>query len=146
MGHHARSALGPRGHFSGRLADENSNSVALNGKPLKEDLERVLERPIRMANDANCFALSEAVDGAAKDTMLSLESFLAPVLAEVGDQPEGSNWTSCHRWRVGAQMCCETPMWSRTAGPLDASRRIYVAAACSSPTNAKVEAAKRRYQ
>ena len=45
---------------------KNSNSVALNGKPLKEDLERVLERPIRMANDANCFALSEAVDGAAK--------------------------------------------------------------------------------
>lgn len=45
---------------------KNSNSVALNGKPLKEDLERVLTRPVRMANDANCFALSEAVDGAAK--------------------------------------------------------------------------------
>ena len=45
---------------------KNSNSVALNGKPLKEDLEKVLNRPIRMANDANCFALSEAVDGAAK--------------------------------------------------------------------------------
>jgi len=45
---------------------KNSNSVALNGKPLKEDLERVLSRSIRMANDANCFALSEAVDGAAK--------------------------------------------------------------------------------
>ena len=45
---------------------KNSNSVALNGKPLKEDLERVLARPVRMANDANCFALSEAVDGAAK--------------------------------------------------------------------------------
>lgn len=42
----------------------NANSVWLNGKPLKEDLERVLARPVRMANDANCFALSEATDGA----------------------------------------------------------------------------------
>jgi fructokinase len=44
---------------------KNSNSVCLNGMPLKQDLERVLERDIRIANDANCFALSEAVDGAA---------------------------------------------------------------------------------
>jgi len=42
----------------------NSNSVCLNGKPLKQDLERHLAREIRIANDANCFALSEAVDGA----------------------------------------------------------------------------------
>lgn len=44
---------------------KNSNSVVLNGKPLKVDLERVLGREIRIMNDANCFALSEAVDGAA---------------------------------------------------------------------------------
>jgi len=37
----------------------------LNGRRFKEDLERVLDRPIRLANDANCFALSEAIDGAA---------------------------------------------------------------------------------
>jgi fructokinase len=43
----------------------NSNSTCLNGRPLKQDLERRLEREIRVANDANCFALSEAVDGAA---------------------------------------------------------------------------------
>ncbi len=42
-----------------------SNSVCLNGRPLAEDLERRLGRPLRLANDANCFALSEAVDGAA---------------------------------------------------------------------------------
>ncbi|HSD62025.1 MAG TPA: ROK family protein [Burkholderiales bacterium] len=42
----------------------NSNSVCLNGKPLKQDLERRLAREIRIANDANCFALSEAADGA----------------------------------------------------------------------------------
>jgi len=42
----------------------NANSVWLNDRPLKQDLERVLARPVRMANDANCFALSEATDGA----------------------------------------------------------------------------------
>ena len=45
---------------------KNSNSTCLNGKPLKEDLERRLARAVRVANDANCFALSEAVDGAAR--------------------------------------------------------------------------------
>jgi fructokinase len=44
---------------------KNSNSVALNGKPIQQDLEAMLDRPVRIANDANCFALSEAVDGAA---------------------------------------------------------------------------------
>jgi fructokinase len=44
---------------------KNSNSTWLNGTPLAEDLARVLGRSIRFANDANCFALSEATDGAA---------------------------------------------------------------------------------
>jgi fructokinase len=48
---------------TGRL--KNSNSTVLNGKPLDRDLEARLGRPIRMENDANCLALSEAVDGAA---------------------------------------------------------------------------------
>jgi fructokinase len=41
-----------------------SNSVCLNGKPIKADLETRLGREVRIANDANCFALSEATDGA----------------------------------------------------------------------------------
>jgi fructokinase len=44
---------------------KNANSTWLNGKPLAEDLARRLQRPVRLANDANCFALSEATDGAA---------------------------------------------------------------------------------
>ena len=40
------------------------NSVCLNGKPLRRDMEVVLERDVRLTNDANCFALSEAHDGA----------------------------------------------------------------------------------
>ncbi len=43
---------------------KNANSVWLNGRPLRQDLERLLHRPLRFANDANCFALSEARDGA----------------------------------------------------------------------------------
>ncbi|MDE2486760.1 MAG: ROK family protein, partial [Alphaproteobacteria bacterium] len=42
----------------------NANSTQLNGRPFPQDLERVLERPVRYANDANCLALSEATDGA----------------------------------------------------------------------------------
>jgi len=44
---------------------KNSNSIVLNGRPLDSDLSQRLGRPIRLENDANCFALSEAVDGAA---------------------------------------------------------------------------------
>ena len=43
---------------------KNANSTWLIGRSLKEDLERALKREIRLENDANCFALSEAVDGA----------------------------------------------------------------------------------
>jgi fructokinase len=43
---------------------KNANSTWLIGHPLDRDLERVLGRPVRLANDANCFALSEASDGA----------------------------------------------------------------------------------
>jgi fructokinase len=44
----------------------NANSICLNGKPLRADLEARIGLPVRGSNDANCFALSEAVDGAAK--------------------------------------------------------------------------------
>ncbi len=43
----------------------NANSVWMNGRPFLQDLERAFARPVRVENDANCFALSEAVDGAA---------------------------------------------------------------------------------
>lgn len=45
---------------------KNSNTTCLNGQPIQADLERLLERPVRIANDANCFALSEALDGAGR--------------------------------------------------------------------------------
>ena len=47
---------------------KNANSIWLNGQPLKKDLEFEINRNINLENDANCFALSEAVDGAGKDS------------------------------------------------------------------------------
>ncbi len=44
---------------------KNANTTYLIGRPLRCDLETILGRPVRLANDANCFALSEASDGAA---------------------------------------------------------------------------------
>ncbi len=44
----------------------NSNSVCLNGRPFRQDLESILRREVRIENDANCFALSEAADGAGR--------------------------------------------------------------------------------
>jgi len=43
---------------------KNANSTWLIGQPLQSDIEEILERPVRIANDADCFAMSEAVDGA----------------------------------------------------------------------------------
>jgi len=45
---------------------KNANSTWLNGKPMQKDLSAALGREVRCANDANCFAISEATDGAAK--------------------------------------------------------------------------------
>ena len=66
---HLPIGIGTPGSIS-PLAPEmrNSNSTCLNGKHLLEDLEQHLDRAVRLANDANCFALSEASDGAGKDS------------------------------------------------------------------------------
>lgn len=64
----ARASLGigtPGSEGSDGLL-RNSNSTCLNGKPLRADLEAMLGRPLRLANDANCFALAEAQAGAAR--------------------------------------------------------------------------------
>jgi fructokinase len=58
--------IGTPGSISPRTGlMRNANSLYLNGRRFREDLESAIRRPVRMANDANCLALSEAVDGAA---------------------------------------------------------------------------------
>jgi len=49
---------------------KNANSIWLNGKPLKKNLEEKLGRSVNLENDANCFALSEAVDGAGQGKLI----------------------------------------------------------------------------
>jgi fructokinase len=53
-----------------------ANSTQLNGRPFAEDLARMLERPVRYANDANCLALSEAADGAAAGAHVAFAAIL----------------------------------------------------------------------
>ena len=57
--------IGTPGSLSERGVMKNANSTWLNGQPLQQDLQALLGQPVRMANDANCLALSEAHDGAA---------------------------------------------------------------------------------
>ena len=64
-GHEASIGVGMPGSLSPKTGlVRNSNTQSLNGKPIKQDLESRLAREIRIANDANCFAMSEAADGA----------------------------------------------------------------------------------
>lgn len=66
LGQRGSVGIGTPGAISratGRL--KNSNSAHLNGQPILQDLEALLQRPVKISNDANCFALSEATDGAA---------------------------------------------------------------------------------
>ena len=71
--HSAEAELGQRGSVGigtpGAISKatglfKNSNSVQLNGKHVLQDLEALLQREVKISNDANCFALSEATDGA----------------------------------------------------------------------------------
>lgn len=70
LGARARLGIGTPGSegADGRL--RNSNSTCLNGQPLRADLEALLGRRLRLANDANCFALAEAQSGAARGAAL----------------------------------------------------------------------------
>lgn len=59
--------IGTPGAISSRTGLlKNSNTTCMNGKPVKQDLQQALDRVIRIENDANCFALSEAIDGAGR--------------------------------------------------------------------------------
>jgi fructokinase len=82
---HAERELGARGTvgvgipgtisaLTGRV--KNANSTWLNGRPLREDLARALGREVRIQNDANCLAVSEAVDGAAAGARVAFAAIL----------------------------------------------------------------------
>src|SRR6478752_4228335 len=82
---------------------QNANSTWLNERPFDRDLATALVRPVRLANDANCFALSEAIDGAAENARCVRGYSRNRMRRWPGRQPESARRTTRHRWRVGTQ-------------------------------------------
>lgn len=59
---------------------KNANTTALNGKPFDQDLEKALGFPVKLANDANCFAVAEAHMGAVPDLLPNAEVVFGVIL------------------------------------------------------------------
>ncbi len=74
---------------------KGANTVALNGRALDRDLARVLARPVRIENDANCLAVSEAVDGAGAGARLVFAAILGTGVG-AGIAFQGQAWTGAH--------------------------------------------------
>ncbi len=73
---HCSVGVGTPGTATDAGLIKNANSTCLNGRPLQHDLAQALGRPVRIANDANCLALSEATDGAAAGAAVSFSVIL----------------------------------------------------------------------
>lgn len=84
-------AISPR---TGRAM--NANSTEINGQPLQQDLEALLGREIRIANDANCLAVSEAVDGAGAGGRVVFAAILGTGTG-AGIAIQGAAWDGLHR-------------------------------------------------
>ena len=107
----------------------NANSTWLNGRPFHADLERVLRRPVRCANDANCLALSEAVDGAGAGASMVFAMILGTGcgggLVADGRLVEGRNGVAgeCGHiplpWPEGPGEIPAPPCWCGQAGCLE---------------------------
>lgn len=88
--------VGAPGSISPRTGTvRNANSVWLNGRKFREDLAAALNRDVRLANDANCLALSEVVDGAALNSKVTFAVILGTGcgggLVVDGQLAEGAN-------------------------------------------------------
>jgi fructokinase len=75
---------------------KNCNSTCLNGRPLQHDLAQLLRRPLRIDNDANCLALSEAVDGAAAGARVVFAAILGTGVG-AGIAIDGRVWSGHQR-------------------------------------------------
>lgn len=99
MGHAGPHSLGigTPGAISPRTGHAmNANSTELNGEPLQQDLEAALQREVRLANDANCLAVSEAVDGAAAGARVVFAGVIGTGCG-AGIAIDGAAWDGPHR-------------------------------------------------
>jgi len=98
----------------------NANSTELNGKPFKSDLEAALDRPVRLANDANCLAVSEAVDGAGAGARMVFAAILGTGCG-AGLALDGRAWEGPHR--IAGE-------WGHNPLPWPGEAELKVAAPC----------------
>ncbi|HEX4371740.1 MAG TPA: ROK family protein [Puia sp.] len=78
---------------------KNCNSTSLNGQPLKKDLEEILQLPVVLANDANCFALAETHWGVVKEKAPNAKMVFGIIMGTGvggGIVMNGKIWTGCH--------------------------------------------------
>ena len=123
----ATVGVGIPGAFSAQSGlVKNANSTCLIGKPLQRDLQEALQREVRLANDANCFALSEATDGAAAGATAVFGVILGTgvgggivahgrvltganaIAGEWGHNPQPGDETRCPACYCGRSGCIET--------------------------------------
>jgi len=74
---------------------QGANTTTLNGRPLDRDLARLLHRPVRLDNDANCLAASEAVDGAGTGARVVFAAILGTGVG-AGIAIDGKAWSGAH--------------------------------------------------
>lgn len=98
----------------------NANSTEINGQPLQQDLEAALQREIRLANDANCLAVSEAVDGAAAGAKVVFAAILGTGCG-AGVAINGAAWEGPHR--IGGE-------WGHNPLPWPTAEELAVAETC----------------
>jgi len=89
----SRSRKRPSSGASGLV--QGANTTTLNGRPLDRDLARLLHRPVRLDNDANCLAASEAVDGAGTGARVVFAAILGTGVG-AGIAIDGKAWSGAH--------------------------------------------------
>ncbi len=99
----------------------NANSTVLNGTPFLADLERTLQRPVRLRNDANCLAVSEAVDGAGSGSRVVFAAILGTGVG-AGIAIDGRDWLGANaiggEWGHNPLPWARLPVaWRESPGP-----------------------------
>ncbi|MGE0798455.1 MAG: ROK family protein [Lautropia sp.] len=99
---------------------KNANSTWLNGRPLRQDLEAALRRPVRVQNDANCLAVSEAVDGAAAGAHCVFAAILGTGVGAgicIGGQPLTGRQAIAGEWGHNPLPPAQPPRRDESPGP-----------------------------